>query len=51
MKHKTESNSDPFSSQRVIDAIKTHSTVLLNYLEYAVFILKIEVKYKYSLQS
>ncbi|CAF3361302.1 unnamed protein product [Rotaria socialis] len=41
-KHRTESNNDPFSSQRVINLIKTHQTALVTYLEYAVFKLQLQ---------
>lgn len=41
-KHQSESNIDPFSSNRVINAIKTHSNAFVAYLEHAVFKLKLE---------
>ncbi|CAF1199885.1 unnamed protein product [Adineta steineri] len=41
-KYKNESNNDPFSSDRVINILKKHSTALVAYLEYAVFKLKLE---------
>ncbi|CAF1339166.1 unnamed protein product [Adineta steineri] len=41
-KYKDESNNDPFSSDRVINILKKHSTALVAYLEYAVFKLKLE---------
>ncbi|CAF4706598.1 unnamed protein product, partial [Rotaria sp. Silwood2] len=45
-KHQNESNNDPFSSNRIINLIKTRPTALVTYLEYAVFNLKIEVSFK-----